>query len=341
MKRRLHLVVLAVCICGFVWGVAELFRLRFEFGDVYPPYSTLRNDPLGASAFFEALQRMPGVTPSRDFSADDRLPEGPRTAYLHLAGDSNDWTELPEHTFNMVDQFVRRGGRLVVAFQPVATAGSWSARPLPMVPPSGTNIPPGTNRPASRYGPPIVRPARRDPDIRTISIPEKWGLGFRVRDLKMGPNDSYEPVEVLNAGGSALPESLAWHSGGVFIDLDPAWHVIYQRGTNAVLIERQFGRGSVVLATDSYFISNEAMARDRHAELLAWLVGPSTQIIFDEAHLGIVQEPGVAMLMRKYQLGGFFAALLFLAALFLWKNSSPLAPPIEPSPDASQVMGKD
>jgi len=50
------------------------------------------------------------------------------------------------------------------------------------------------------------------------------------------------------------------------------WRTIYSRGTNAVVIERDFGKGSVVIATDSYFVSNESMEQDRHADLLAWLM---------------------------------------------------------------------
>jgi hypothetical protein len=68
-----------------------------------------------------------------------------------------------------------------------------------------------------------------------------------------------------------------------------------------VVVERQVGRGTIVMASDSYFLSNEALQRDRHADLLAWLVGSGTQVVFDEAHLGIVEKPGVATLMRKYR----------------------------------------
>jgi hypothetical protein len=148
-------------------------------------------------------------------------------------------------------------------------------------------------------------------------------------------------VEVLNAGDRLLPPSLDWHSGQIFTNVNPAWRVIYARGSDPVMIERQFGRGSVVFSTDSYFVSNEAMEKDRHADLLAWLVGPNGRVVFDEAHLGIVEKPGIATLVRKYKLHGFVAALLFLAALFIWKNSAPLAPPFVDRDTADFVIGKD
>ena len=63
MKKRLPALVLVVCAVGFAFGLVHLFRLRFAAGDVYPEYSSLRADPLGAMAFCESLERMPGLYP--------------------------------------------------------------------------------------------------------------------------------------------------------------------------------------------------------------------------------------------------------------------------------------
>ena len=108
-----------------------------------------------------------------------------------------------------------------------------------------------------------------------------------------------------------------------------------------MVIERKFGKGSVVIASDSFFVSNEAMLKDRHADLLAWLVGASRQVVFDEAHLGISESPGVAALMRKYRLQGLAAGLLLLAGLFIWKNSTSLVPPQAAGQSEDFVAGKD
>jgi hypothetical protein len=134
---------------------------------------------------------------------------------------------------------------------------------------------------------------------------------------------------------------MAWHSGLVFTGLDKAWRVIYSRGSKPVLIERKFGPGSVVFSTDDYFMSNEAMQKDRHADLLAWVVGSCPQIVFDESHFGIVEEPGVATLVRKYRLHGLVVGLLLLAGLFIWKNSVSFAPPYREETTDDYVMGKD
>jgi hypothetical protein len=107
------------------------------------------------------------------------------------------------------------------------------------------------------------------------------------------------------------------------------------------MIERRFGSGSVIVATDSYFVSNESMARERHAELLAWMVGPAHHVVFDEGHLGIVETPGVTVLMRKYRLHGLAAGLVVLAGLFIWKNSTSFLPLYAEEKGRDEVVGKE
>ena len=40
----------------------HLFQLRFEQGDIYPAYSSLRADPLGTKVFYESLETLPGLS---------------------------------------------------------------------------------------------------------------------------------------------------------------------------------------------------------------------------------------------------------------------------------------
>ena len=83
MKRYFPLILLLGCASAFTFGLVRLFQLRFEVGDVYPAYSSLRSDPLGTMAFYESLGRVPGISARRDFSTQNRLPEEPHTVYLH------------------------------------------------------------------------------------------------------------------------------------------------------------------------------------------------------------------------------------------------------------------
>jgi hypothetical protein len=119
-----------------------------------------------------------------------------------------------------------------------------------------------------------------------------------------------------------LPSSLPWHSTLVFEPQDPAWRILYTRAEKPVLIERSYGKGSIVLSSDSFFLSNEAMKRERYPQLLSWLCGPHRKIVFDETHLGVSKSPGIATLLRKYGLAPFFISLIVLALLAIWKQAA-------------------
>jgi hypothetical protein len=84
-----------------------------------------------------------------------------------------------------------------------------------------------------------------------------------------------------------------------------------------------------VFSADSYHLSNEALVTERHSTLLSWLTGPAARVVFDETHLGVLENPGIATLVRKYRLHGLGLALAVLAGLFIWKNSVSFMPPYE------------
>lgn len=104
--------------------------------------------------------------------------------------------------------------------------------------------------------------------------------------------------------------------------------------------ERQVGRGSIVIAPSAYPFTNLALERDRDTALLLRLIGPNKRTVFDEEHLGVSENGSIATLARKYNLQAFVAALLLLAALFVWKNSVSLLPPKE-LPPAGYAAAKD
>jgi hypothetical protein len=229
------------------------------------------------------------------------------------------WQRVPDDAFGEIERFVREGGRLVLTMFPQAT------------------------RPRT---PPMLGRAETDPEAerdkaRNPSLWSRWGLTPGVIDLDRSPDGAYAPNDVVHQGPSSLPSTLEWHSGIVFEDLAPTWQPIYTRGNGAVVLERRLGLGTVVIATDSYFLSNEAMLRDRHADLLAWVLGPSTNVVFDEAHLGVAENPGVATLMRRYRLHWFVAALILLTALFVWKHAFSLVPPHTEEGHEIHVAGRD
>jgi len=338
VKKYFPIIILLGCGAVFAFGILQLFQLRFTQGDVYPAYSSLRADPLGTMAFFESLQKIPGISARRDFSDSNRLPEEPQTVYLHLAGSRYEWRWLSTDLFHEMQNFLARGNRLVITFFPQTESFVFHED-------NGddeTNAVKSANSKGDKAAP--ARPVKKRKDLAgedaEISLETEWGFHPAFEKLSED-GDAYAPASVANKTDLPLPQKLDWHSGLIFTNCDHSWRTIYARGTNAVVIERRFGKGSVVIATDSYFISNEAMASDRHADLLAWLIGANKSVAFDEAHLGVVETSGVVMLMRKYRLHGFAAGLVLLAGLFIWKNSTSLVPPHADEKEERFIAGKD
>jgi len=190
------------------------------------------------------------------------------------------------------------------------------------IPPS---FPPRTNRP----------PASHDSTNSSglhlptpVSLLATIGLSVRFDGLSVddeGRSQSEPAAAVTHPTG--LPAQISWHSGAYFEIMDGNWRTIYQRKNHPVIVERDYGNGSLVLCSDSYFVSNEALLREQHADLLSWLIGAHPEIVFDETHFGIEEEPGVAGLLKHYHLQGVLLALAVIAGLFVWRSSLPLVPP--------------
>ena len=316
MRRHLPLILLGICGVVLILGILHLFSLRFEIGDVYPEYSSLRSDPLGTMALYESLGQVPGLTVRRDLSTTNTLPPGGGTTYFYLAAPMSAWQALPDATFDAIEQFVTSGGRLVI-----------------------TLFPDQQNSPRP-FRDETAEPGEND-RTRLSSMRERWGVDSRIIDLERDEDNLVYGALVERMADLPIPDYLFWYSGIVFANLNEAWIPIYTRESDPVLIERTFGNGSVVVSTDSYFVSNEAMLNDRDADLLSWLVGSGRNIVFEEAHFGVVEQPGVAMLIRRYRLQWFVAGLILFAALFVWKNAVSLAPAHLSATAEHHILGKD
>ncbi len=292
--KKASIIIILVASGAFIFGIVRLFHLRFEAGDIYPQYSSLRADPLGTKALYESVDQLLPVR--RLYQPIHRLSGPPLTTVVYL-GVRQDRLELTGAEIQQWEAFVLRGGRLIIATLP------------------------GQSSP-SRARPPTASKPRED---RTF-LGDQWGFSYDHMPLRSHGKD-VEPAMARRKTDTDLPISLLWRSSLCFTNLDDAWKVIYEReGARPVLIERRFGSGSIVLSSDAYPFSNEALATERRPELLAWCLGSPQLVVFDEHHLGVQASQGVATLARKYRLHGVFAALLVLALLFIWKNASSLVP---------------
>lgn len=105
------------------------------------------------------------------------------------------------------------------------------------------------------------------------------------------------------------------------------WRVCDKVGSETLAIERDFGKGSVVLLTESADFTNEsAVAMDRLRQV-SGVFGPYRRIVFDEEHLGIAESGSVIGMARQFRLMGLALGLGLCAALFIWRNAASFPPP--------------
>ncbi len=353
LRNRTFLVLLLAALSvAFVCGLVTLFQLRFEHGDIYPAYSSLRTDPLGTKVFYEGLETIPALAVDRLYEPLNKIATARSKTLFILGTEPEALIHVPEQEAKELNQFMVDGGRIIISFQPVAKK-KWSIRRQEARESEEKGVgKPDRTKSDKKYTPKSDKGKKKkkyqDPEdsvAKLVSLAEKWNFQFKYEDLNIDENGVTEMVTVRRVeANNTLPKTLSWHTALYFDDLGGDWRKVYSRGTNAILMERSFGKGTLVMASDSYFASNEAMRQERQPDLLAWLVGVNTQILFDETHLGVEIDPGIAALARKYRLHGLIGGLILLAALFVWKNSSYFVPPIEEGSafDSAQVVtGKD
>lgn len=291
----------------FIIGTIRLLVLRFETGDVYPEYSSLRSDPLGTKILFESMKMTVPLTVDRNYRPMYRLPAGHNITLFSLGTRAHTLTSVQRDTFRALSRFLTSGGRVVISFFPVR--GSSPKKD-------------GGETGAVGEEEKEHRPSRKRGDI--VPLTTRWGI-----ELGNAGAGHDEPSAALTSdeGKGRLPGTISCHTTLTFDIHHDAWKVIYSRGKHPVLIERQMGKGSLVLCADSYLFSNEAMLKDRHPELLTWFMGENHHMLFDESHLGIQKSEGIVSLARKYNLHHSFVILLILAVLFIWRKAAPFVPP--------------
>jgi hypothetical protein len=341
MKRRFSWIALLLIAVVFAGGLGWLFKLRLGQGDLFPAYSTLRADPLGTRAIFEALQELPELRVERSVQPMKKIPESPARTIIFAGMERDQWKGFSVDEANALDAAVRAGSRAVIVFKAERMSGDEGAGS------TDTRIEAARKaakekKEAEKKKAEDKKRAEKDAGERSRSSPRneedkaidfkkesvdwtrRWGLEVRDRwimDKEQGAVKAADAAEALEA-------TIPWKSDLYFhLTQGSDWTVLYTRGGSPVMVEMSLGRGSVVLATDTFFLSNEAMQKSRETSLLAWLIGGNARVVFHESHLGVEEAVGIAKLARRYGLAGAFFVLLLLTALFVWRRMALFVPP--------------
>jgi hypothetical protein len=331
-KSKIPLMVaMVVLVAAFLLGLTQLFLLRFEAGDVYPRYSSLRADPLGTKAFYDSLSGLKEISVQRNYSMAMKAWEGsPATTFLLGLSPSDLFSVSPRDVADL-ESLVLGGGRLVVSFLPVSEKPEYD--PLARSKEEKKKSKDDQAKDQKEEKKKELKPRKPEDSKKTprekeqsVSLFSRWGFSVDYQVLQANPDGSTIPAMALRKDVVGISESISWHTALLFKKLDPVWKVVYSRDDHPVMIERKLGRGTLVISADSYLFSNQAMRQERHADLLSWMIGKNNRVIFDETHLGVIEEHGIATLIRKYRLQGLLAGLVLLAGLFVWGNASSFIP---------------
>ena len=188
-------------------------------------------------------------------------------------------------------------------------------------------------------------------------------LGLNAEAFTVTPESFLQPIEKLANRGNRVVAALAWagtglpeHSGQLekrwhvqlgydqgpkwlYIKDATDWRVIERSGDRISAIEKNFGKGSVVLFAESRDFANGSVVQLGRLETLSDALGPNAHVIFDEQHFGMAESGTVVGLARRFRLTGVAIGLALCAALFIWKNSASFPPPAE-APRREMLAGR-
>lgn len=374
------LAVLTVVVIGGV------MKLRFDTGETYPHYSSLRSDPLGTRALYEALERTAGIQVERNFQRLDRLEGAPGNTLLLTGLDARQFSTPDTIDADAVSRFVVSGGRLVIALNPDVSMDRVSrafrdavdekdeerqpekakedtgkdksspppAKPATPAPPKSKSESQDKAKADKKPGKPTLVQVRKvDP-----SFAETLKLAAKSKEFFYNGKEG-SPL-TLASGLPLKPEDVPNWRSNVYLDGSPdqdwtadwrtlsrntkvakpevapkkisepsPWTTLASKGDRVMITSRRLGSGTVVVCTDHYFVSNEALWSEPRPAFLAWLLGDAVnKVIFDETHLGafIGDEDGIMTLARRYRMHGLFLGGLLLFALFIWRSAFSLVP---------------
>lgn len=317
-------------------GFYTIMVQRFATGVAYPHYASFRSDPLGTSVFYEALEQLENRSVSRNLVSLESIQtlDGD-TALLLLGFPRDSLDSLRSREDSPVLRAVEAGARLVITvnpglvpeeFQPRQDEKEkdWLEKRRKLQEESEKK--PGEQK----------RDGQSEEELELESDRLLGSLFMTHFNLELTtPRAFKRPDEGWKAKvGPALvgPERESpprWFSQYRLKTKDPAWKIGLMVAGEPVLLERRLGKGSIVIASDSYFLSNECLHLQEEADFLLWLIGDKKKVLFDETIHGTTQTVGVMKLIRKHRLYGILIGLLIWVALWAWRSASPLIPAAE------------
>jgi hypothetical protein len=318
--RAVRYLVAGLLLAAVLYGFLELMITRYESGHAHPPYSSFALTPQGTHALAGALARLPELDVEKS-RTPLRMLKPDAEATLLVVGVSPQFVTRAD--LEPLEDFAAAGGRVVLAFSSRMKLESEDLRD------SWVEDEEEEESGEEEGEGEVEAPTSLEEKMAALSempfTPEEkvWGL---VLDTDESEPEIGKARRNIGVAPKTLPDELSWYAGLYLEPEAETWTVLYQRAGNAVLAERAWEEGSIVVASDSFFLSNEALRADPAPALLAHLVGDKARVIFDEAHLGLAKEPTVVDLIYRFRLEGFLIALVLAGLFYMWYSSVGPAP---------------
>jgi hypothetical protein len=305
-NKVLAYLLLVAAIGTFVAVTLQTFEVRLETQEGYPVASTFRADAQGCRALYETLHRVPGVQTARFLRTFANLPPADGKS-LVITGIDPQTNILRVQDRKALSAWAEAGGTLIVTLTVAdgkpAKAGS---------PDYELVVPPKEPRSPSPSG-------KSTPPTEESWIETLQGAGVHVfRHADTSARRHFF--------SSVFATSGLWLGPLYFRNLQSPWRVVAEADNFPIVIQRTFGRGSIIVIADSYLLTNGSLATDRETGFLGWLFRKHTTVLFDESHFGYIENPGIVSLARRYGLESAFFVLFILALSFVWANRYSLVP---------------
>lgn len=323
MKNKKNILIFLFILGLFFYGIWFFVEKQMVQGTIFPQYSSLRTDPLGTSIFYEAFSKMPGFSVDRAYLPFEWVKKQDETTYIYLGIKPWFLSQSYEKEIENWEDFVTKGGRLVFVILPEESLKFWKISSL------GREASPSQYYDESKFV------------LANKYLPQRWGIAFEKTHI-ICKKKCQATSDIITGDSKNISDktSLSFYPLKK-VDSKVKWEIIYRDENKPVVIEGRLGKGSIVLSSYSYFVSNEAMLKDRKPRLLTWMAGNNSHLIFDEEHHQIQSNPGIAMLARKFDLQWLGLGLVILAGFFVWRQVSPLVPLSTVEKERIKAKGED
>lgn len=182
----------------------------------------------------------------------------------------------------------------------------------------------------------IILTPRSDDNIKNLSL----GAQSFSLPLPQGiapTSDSQQDPQTLTRmeESTLLPSTLHTPVRLQFSTRYPRWRCIYRSDHHGIVLERQTGRGSLVLLGAPDLLSNAQLAAEPDTSgLLCWLAGDANHLLFSELQHGGTHRRTLAVYAWKLRLHGFVVGLLLVFLLYLWRQcGNPLPLRLQSTPN--------